>query len=210
MPHLCRPDIFRLRQVPHTRPIRESLIFRQYKRSETSLKQNTPIRILHPANHNIKIRYNWIRNVSALLSLTIQGWWHTEVERIRTAEQTWRCRCTSDSLLAYRLKIPRQNRSTALQQQLTGSATDTCCKQLQLTPHENLETTLNINRPFESVSGPWLTEEGRGVMHGTANWLQQKWVPALINHKMTMISAPHITPSPFSLPVRPVKLVERV
>ena len=94
--------------------------------------------------------------------------------RRREYTRTRRCRCTSDSLLAYRLKIPWQNPSTALQQQLTGSATDTCCKQLQLTWHENLEKALNINRPSESVSGPWLTEEGRGVMHGAANWLKEK------------------------------------
>jgi hypothetical protein len=32
--------------------------------------------------------------------------------------------------------------------------------------------TININRPSENVSGPWLTEEGRGVTHGAANWLK--------------------------------------
>jgi hypothetical protein len=58
----------------NTQVSRTILTFRQYKRAEPSLKQNTSIRIFHPANHNIKIRYNnWIRNVSALLSLTIQG-----------------------------------------------------------------------------------------------------------------------------------------
>lgn len=76
------PALMKARLIPfrprashstNTRVSRTTLTFRQYVRSESSLKQNTLIRILHPANHNIKTRYNWIRNVSALLSLTIQG-----------------------------------------------------------------------------------------------------------------------------------------
>jgi hypothetical protein len=47
-----------------------------------------------------------------------------------TLEQTWRCRCTSDSLLAYRLKIPWQNPSSALLQ-----LTDCNGHLLQTTPH---------------------------------------------------------------------------
>jgi hypothetical protein len=42
----------------NTRVSRTTLTFRHYKCSEPSLKQNTQIRIIHSANHNIKIRYN--------------------------------------------------------------------------------------------------------------------------------------------------------
>ena len=108
-----------------------------------------------------------------LLGTTV---WQGQLYLLRRREYTrpnMTLYCTSDSLLAYRLKSPWQNPSTALQQQLTVSARDTCCKQLKLTLHENLETALNINRPSESVLGPWLTEEGWGVTHGGANWLKE-------------------------------------